>query len=103
MIFANGDQYVGMWKSDQMCDPDGVYLFANGNEYRGTLRTCPRLTARFGCFEGLGVLKIAGKGASFDGTFKSNKIQGYGTLSFNDGRPSQEKIWEPTSIDDFIK
>jgi len=27
MTFANGDKYMGMWKQDQMCDPEGVYTY----------------------------------------------------------------------------
>jgi len=43
MTFANGDRYIGMWKSDQMCDPEGNFYFKNGNEYIGQFKTCSRI------------------------------------------------------------
>ena len=84
MTFGNGDKYIGMWKLDQMCDPEGIYYFKNGNEYRGSFRTCYKLTSKYGCFEGLGKLKIVGLGV-FQGIFKNGQINGHGTFEyFND-------------------
>jgi len=54
-----------------MCDPEGVYTFKNGNEYRGSFRTCSRLTSKYGIFEGEGKLKISDLG-TFNGKFLNN-------------------------------
>jgi hypothetical protein len=55
MTFANGDKYVGMWKLDQMCDHEGVYSYKNGNEYRGSFKTCSKLcNSKFGMIDGPG-------------------------------------------------
>lgn len=50
MIFSNGDTYKGMWKNDQMNDFEGVYTYANGNEYRGSFKTSTN--TKFGVFHG---------------------------------------------------
>ena len=38
MVFSNGDIYYGNWKLDFMCDDEGLYIFRNGNEYRGSIK-----------------------------------------------------------------
>ena len=68
-----------------MCDPEGVYTFKNGNEYRGSFRTCSRLTSKYGIFEGEGKLKISDLG-TFNGKFLNNQIHGLGTYFYKDGR-----------------
>jgi hypothetical protein len=100
MTFHNGDKYIGMWKTDQMCDPEGIYSFKMGNEYRGSFRTCSKLTNKYGCFEGPGVLKI-GEIATFEGYFKNGNIKGPGKIEFSNGKNSIERVWENTSIEDL--
>ena len=84
MNFANGDTYIGMWKMDQMCDPEGLYKFKNGSEYIGSFKTCSKLTQnKYGMFEGHGTLKIPGVG-TFEGIFKNNLALGPGIMKFED-------------------
>jgi hypothetical protein len=83
-----------------MCDPEGIYSFKWGNEYRGSFRTCSKLTNKYGCFEGPGILKIADV-ATFEGYFKNGNIQGPGKIKFSNGKAPFEQIWENTSIDDL--
>lgn len=61
MTFANGDYYIGMWKSDQMCDPEGNYYFKAGYEYIGQFKTCSKFVNaqnKYGCFEGPGKIVV---------------------------------------------
>ena len=82
-----------------MCDPEGLYYFKNGNEFKGSFRTCSKLTCKYGCFEGPGILQIQGLGV-FKGKFKNNKIEGPGKLTFSSGdRAPIEAIWQQTSIE----
>jgi hypothetical protein len=39
MVFSNGDIYYGNWKQDLMFDDDGLYIFKNGIEYRGSIKS----------------------------------------------------------------
>jgi hypothetical protein len=39
MILNNGDIYIGNWKNDLMSDDDAIYIFKNGNEYRGGFKS----------------------------------------------------------------
>jgi hypothetical protein len=85
-----------------MCDPEGSYTFSNGDEYRGSFRSCSKLIAcKYGCFEGPGKLMIAGFGI-FTGNFKGGKIHGSGRIEFLDGRDPVEQIWNEKSISEFI-
>ena len=103
MTFSNGDKYTGMWKTDQMCDPEGVYTFKNGNEYRGSFRTCSRLTSKYGIFEGEGKLKISDLG-TFNGKFLNNQIHGLGKFEYSDGEQSPiERNWSKTSIEELFQ
>ena len=48
-----------------MNDTDGVYTFSNGDEYRGSCKTCSRHVieqGEIGCFDGPGQLTIKHKG-----------------------------------------
>ena len=101
MTYGNGDKYVGMWKSDQMCDPEGVYTFKNGNEYRGSFRTCSKLTSKYGIFEGQGTLKISGLG-TFHGSFLNSQIHGLGKFELSNGEGNIERNWQKTSIDELV-
>lgn len=85
-----------------MCDPEGVFSFKNGNEYRGSFRTCSKLTSKYGCFEGAGTLRLVGMG-TFEGYFKNGKIHGPGIFELNNGKDPIEKNWQHTSIDELIE
>jgi len=53
MYFENGDIYTGMWKSDQMCDHEGEYIFSNQNSYKGSFQMCTQFdTGKFGMIHG---------------------------------------------------
>ena len=100
MTFTNGDKYMGMWKSDQMCDHDGIYSFKNGNEYRGSLKTAPG--SKYGMIEGKGSLKIPGVG-TYTGSFANGMVSGPGKFDFIDGQKPIDKHWPPISLEDFAK
>jgi len=103
MTFANGDKYMGMWKVDQMCDTDGIYSFKNGNEYRGSFKTCSKLcNNKFGMFDGQAQLKISGVG-TFTGTFTNGLVHGKGKFEFLEGQKIIEKTWTNCLIDDMEK
>ena len=85
-----------------MCDPEGVYIFKSGIEYRGQLKTCSRLSqSKFGIFEGSATLKIPGLGV-FEGYFKNNLVHGQGMFEFTDGSESIESTWSKCKIDDLV-
>lgn len=98
MTFANGDEYVGMWKNDQMCDHEGVYTFKNGDEYRGSFKTSARAGSNeFGVFHGQATLRLHNLG-DFTGTFEEDKIQGPGKFKFCGKDSSFESRWQQLTI-----
>jgi len=101
MKFANGDSYDGMWKHDQMCDPEGIYTYKNGIEYRGQLKTCSKIAqGKFGIFEGAGTLIIP-KVGTFNGYFKNNAVHGPGEFITLQGK-TIEKNWQNCPVDDLV-
>ena len=63
MIFNNGDVYIGNWKNDLMCDDDAIYIFKNGNEYRGGFNSNQNFQFdKYGYFEGNSTLIVPKKG-----------------------------------------
>jgi len=68
-----------------MCDHEGIYSYKNGNEYRGSFKTCSKLMInKYGMFEGLGILKMSGIG-TFTGQFKNGHANGPGKFDFING------------------
>lgn len=92
MRFANGDQYIGMWKSDQMCDPDGHFTFKNGNHYWGS----------FGQFDGQGKLILKGLG-EFTGKFSNTKADGQGKFVDLKGKVRITDTWKNSSIEELVE
>mmetsp|Transcript_4967 Transcript_4967/g.8470 ORF Transcript_4967/g.8470 Transcript_4967/m.8470 type:complete len:173 (-) Transcript_4967:84-602(-) len=104
IMFSNGDSYRGMWKNDMMCDPEGIYIFKNGNQYKGGFNTCSRSLSKFGVFEGAGTLKIDGLGI-FTGMFQNNMVNGAGKfihINSNKQEPITG-IWTNMKVDDLIR
>merc|ERR1712093_172026 len=64
-----------------MQDDDAVYIFANGDEYRGAFSASKKRKKEHvhGCFEGLGSLRIHGYG-TFIGQFKYGEAVGTGKV-----------------------
>jgi len=104
MTFVNGDKYVGMWKVDQMCDHEGIYSYKNGNEYRGSFKTCSKYcSSKYGMIDGPGTLKMSGIG-TFTGNFKDGEIHGPGRMEFLDPKMKPlEENFEHVSITEFVK
>ena len=102
MVFANGDIYRGMWKYDQMCDKNGEYSFANGNNYMGCCKQCSKLTNnKYGQFDGEGTLSLFGLGI-YKGSFQNNKICGKGKFTSLDQTFELENNWPSITINQFI-
>lgn len=49
-----------------MSDDEGIFIFKNGNEYRGSFKGNSNLSFnKYGIFDGIGELKIIRKGTFF--------------------------------------
>lgn len=69
MILNNGDIYIGNWKNDLMSDDDAIYIFKNGNEYRGGFKSNNSYQFdKYGYFEGNSTFIVPKKGI-FTGKF----------------------------------
>jgi hypothetical protein len=102
MLFSNGDSYTGMWKKDQMCDHDGIFTFANKNEYKGSLTTCSKLASgKYGMFHGAASLQLKDFG-NFTGSFDNGSIHGDGKFEFFRCDQTFEGRWDHTPIEEFI-
>ena len=86
-----------------MCDPDGLFIFKDGNRYKGSLKTCSKICInKFGSFDGQGKLILKDLG-EFTGTFHDSKVDGKGTFEDLKGKIRVEDTWKNVSIDELVK
>ena len=84
-----------------MSDNDGIYSFKNGNEFRGSFKTCSKIcNNKFGMFDGTGSLKILGVG-TYTGQFLNGEINGPGKFEYLQGQKIEGTFC--STIEELIK
>lgn len=85
-----------------MFDDDGLYIFKNGIEYRGSIKSSQNIQIeKYGFFEGNGRVNFIKKGI-FVGKFQNDCANGLGRFENLDGKKLQEQIYSNLKIDDLI-